>query len=83
MADNDPPVIPTVVQVAPVPTAPVVVAAPLANPMKDNGVVDVRKCNGENFNDYLYEFMGIMEQLGLSSLIDASKAAIEVLTPEV
>jgi hypothetical protein len=86
MADIVPQAIPPVqvVPAVPAPLAAVVAAAPAANLTKDNGIVShVGKFNGENLNDYNYEFLGIMEQLGLSNLIDASRGAIDVLPPEV
>ena len=66
------------------PPAPAAVPAPATaqmNSMKD--VSHVTKFNGENFSDYRYEFLIIMEQFGLASLIDASGGQVEVLPTEV
>ena len=59
---------------------PATVTAPM-NSMKD--VNHVTKFNGENFSDYRYEFLIIMEQFGLASLIDATGGQVEVLPAEV
>lgn len=59
---------------------PATVTAPM-NSMKD--VNHVTKFNGENFSDYRYEFLVIMEQFGLASLIDGTGGQVEVLPAEV
>ena len=79
-ANNGPPVAQVQIPEVPPPglnliPAPATVTAPM-NSMKV--VSHVTKFNGENF-----EFLVIMEQFGLASLIDATGGQVEVLPAEV
>ena len=66
---------------------PVINPVPVVNAITPSDTMEnvghVTKFNGENFSDYRYELMVVLEQLGLSSLIDTSRGPIETLPAEV
>ena len=82
---NGPPVaqaqVPHGVPEVPVAILPSAAATAPINSMKD--VSHVTKFNGENFSDYRYEFLILMEQLGLSGLIDPSGGQVEAFPAEL
>ena len=42
-------------------------------------VSHVVKFNGDNYNEYKYEFLGMMEQLGLKNMLEAPEGRILTL----
>ena len=51
------------------------------NAFKD--VSHIVKFNGENYSDYRCEFLSMMEQLGMKTIVDAPEGKVEILPTEV
>jgi hypothetical protein len=56
-------------------------ALPTHNAFKDVG--HIVKFNGENYSDYRCEFLSMMEQLGMKTMVDAPEGRVETLPTEV
>ena len=56
-------------------------ALPTHNAFKDVG--HIVKFNGENYSNYRCEFLSMMEQLGMKTMVDAPEGRVETLPTEV